>query len=175
MLGSAIKTIGSIVGAFAPTVQKVIEKTPYGKIALDTVKEVLDLPRDMSDKDVAAQMRNLTPEQMAKLEEADYRLQEKLSEHNIKLEKLFAADRKSARVDLKDARKTQSTLAFVLVSVVVVFVAATFVAVYQDIDISTVAIINTIMGYLLSELKQVTTFYFGSSSGSQEKDQRQGP
>ena len=79
------------------------------------------------------------------------------------------ADRTSARAREATVRdKTPSVLAGVVIASGIAFATAVVFGLVTK-DPSQAALVGTVMGYILSESKVVTSYYFGSSSGSARK------
>ena len=76
-----------IVGAVAPSIATAIGG-PLGGMAMKVVAEVLGLPGDSSEKDVAKAMASATPDQLLALKQADQDFAVRMRELDIDLEKL---------------------------------------------------------------------------------------
>ncbi len=86
---------------------------------------------------------------------------------DIDLERINAGDRDSARKrEAAVGDKTTRNLAYLIVLGGGVMIGCTLAG-FTKVD-SVLA--GTLIGYAVSEMKQVLTYYFGSSAGSKDKD-----
>ena len=161
-----------IVGAVAPTIATAIGG-PLGGMAMKVVAEVLGLPGDSSEKDVAKAMAAATPDQLLKLKQADQDFAVRMRELDIDLEKIAAGDRDSARRREAQVRDWMPrVLAFVVVAG---FMATVFLVLLGLVDgmkdplMATT--VGTLIGFVSAKAEQVIAYYFGSSSSSQQKTQ----
>ena len=144
---------------------------PFGAIAAGAVKIALELTEDATEAQVATAMKRATPEQIASLRQAEMDFLIKREEYALAQSKIDADDRASARdreaklaaAGVKDS--TTRNLAYLIVCSGLAMAAA-MMAGLSKID-SVVA--GTVLGYVMSEMKQVSAYYFGSSSGSARK------
>ena len=161
-----------IVGAVAPTIATAIGG-PLGGMAMKVVAEVLGLPGDSSEKDVAKAMASATPDQLLALKQADQDFAVRMRELDIDLEKIAAGDRDSARRREAQVRDWMPrVLAFVVVAG---FMATVFLVLLGLVDgmkdplMATT--VGTLIGFVSAKAEQVIAYYFGSSSSSQQKTQ----
>jgi hypothetical protein len=161
-----------IVGAVAPTIATAIGG-PLGGMAMKVVAEVLGLPADSSEKDVSRAMAAATPEQLLALKQADQDFAVRMRELDIDLEKIAASDRDSARRREAQVRDWMPrVLAFVIVAGfmgTVFMVLLGYVEGMKDPLMATT--VGTLIGFVSAKAEQVTAYYFGSSSSSQQKTQ----
>ena len=135
--------------------------------------EVLGLPGDSSEKDVAKAMASATPDQLLALKQADQDFAVRMRELDIDLEKIAAGDRDSARRREAQVRDWMPrVLAFVVVAG---FMATVFLVLLGLVDgmkdplMATT--VGTLIGFVSAKAEQVIAYYFGSSSSSQQKTQ----
>ena len=161
-----------IVGAVAPTIATAIGG-PLGGMAMKVVGEALGLPPDSSEKDVSRAMAAATPDQLAALKKADHDFSVRMRELDIDLEKIAASDRDSARRREAQVRDWMPrVLAFVIVAGfmgTVFMVLLGYVEGMKDPLMATT--VGTLIGFVSAKAEQVTAYYFGSSSSSQQKTQ----
>lgn len=155
---------------FAPALALAVAP-PFGAIAAGAVKLALGLTEDAPEEKIMEAMTNATPEQIAKLKQAEMDFLIKREEQILAQAKIDADDRASARdreaklaaSGVKDS--TTRNLAYLIVCSGLAMAGA-MMAGMSKID-SVVA--GTVLGYVMSEMKQVSAYYFGSSSGSARK------
>jgi hypothetical protein len=111
-----------------------------------------------------------TPEQIVRLKEADLQYKKDLSDKKLKIEELVVDTVKGSQamyVATKD--KTVPTLAFISAFGFIGMIIALFtVPVPEDNK----GMIHTLVGNVFGLVAAVYTFYFGSSKGSQDKDDK---
>jgi len=110
----------------------------------------------------------LTSEQVAAIQLAELELKKQAQSMGLDFARLVVEDRKSAR-EMQIATKSMlvPSLAILIVSAFIGVVIATLGG-FAVID-SVLA--GTLIGYLSAKAEQVVNFYFGSSAGSQRKDE----
>jgi hypothetical protein len=110
----------------------------------------------------------LTAEQVASIQLAELELKKQAQSMGLDFARLVVEDRKSAR-EMQIATKSMlvPSLAILIVSAFIGVVIATLGG-FAVID-SVLA--GTLIGYLSAKAEQVVNFYFGSSAGSQRKDE----
>lgn len=113
-----------------------------------------------------------TPEQLVQMRQLDNDLKAKLLDAGIQLERIDAEDRNSAR---NLAIQTKSLVPAVLSFLICGMASATAYIVLagkvQANDALAAGMTGTVIGYVFSELKQVTTYWFGSSRSSENKNE----
>ena len=127
-------------------------------------------PANQADFNEAMAQAMLNPEQVLQLKQFEAQHVENMRALGIKsvtdLEKINADDRNSARqreMSVKD--KTPTVLAYITVLGTFGIMLAVMAG-WTKVDS---ALAGTFVGYLISESKQVLSYYFGSSAGSAEK------
>jgi len=155
-----------LLGKLAPTAAALLGG-PLAGIAVQAVGEAIGVgePTQKKIEDALASGR-LSGEQLAALKLAELNLRTHLEDNGIKLEEIAASDRDSARkreATLGD--KTTRNLAYLVVLGGGGMIWATLSG-YAKAD---TVLAGTLIGYAVSEMKQVLTYYFGSSAGSDKK------
>ncbi len=127
--------------------------------------------------DLAKLVQNVTTEQLLALKQADQAFQLQMHQMDINevkdLEALAVQDRASAR-DM--AVKTGDVWTPRILAGVIVFgfLWAVFYVLSGRIqglkDPTTVGLVGTLIGYVSAKADQIVSYYFGSSSGSRDKD-----
>lgn len=188
-------SIGTGIASFAPTLATMLGG-PLAGVAVGELEKVLGLaPASNSDMgsraqsiaDVLAQGK-LTAEQIAAIKIAELKHAEIIGQQGIDLAKLNAdhqeagwnadvKDRDSARtrqVALKD--QTPAILAYLIIGGFFIILIGQLVALIAfpeavaAIPSAGWNLIGNLSGYLTAEAKAATAFFFGSSSGSRDKD-----
>lgn len=165
--------VKSAIGTIAPWLAGTLG-SPVAGVAVQSICQVFGLSGDASPQQVVQAVQNATPEQLLALKEADARHAETMQQlgysHVEKIEQIAADDRGSARqreAAVKD--RTPAVLAGVAVGgffVLVVLVALGFAP-----DGGMRDAFMLLLGAVIALAKDVYGYYFGSSSGSKEKDQ----
>ena len=140
---------------------------PFGGLAYEAVSKAMGVSQD--DAKRMLESGKMSSDQIALVQQAEIELKAKAMELGLHFEQLAVNDRKSAR-DMQI-----STQSFVppLLSILVVVAWATiqYFLLTHVIDPSMRELIARVLGTLDGALMLVLSFYFGSSSGSQAKDQ----
>ena len=140
---------------------------PFGGLAYEAISKAMGVSQD--DAKRMLESGKMSSDQIALVQQAEIELKAKAMELGLNFEQLAVNDRKSAR-DMQI-----STQSFVppLLSVLVVVAWATiqYFLLTHVIDPSMRELIARVLGTLDGALMLVLSFYFGSSSGSQAKDQ----
>jgi len=161
------------IAKLAPTIASAVGG-PLAGTAVSFIEKALNVNTggDLSQRQdsVAAAIAGATPDQLLALKQADNDFAVKMAELGFKDAEALAAlgvqDRDSARkreMGVKDF--TPRILAYLIIGTA--FGVAYGVLFHKMIADSVLA--GTVVGYLFSEARSVTSYYFGSSQGSAEK------
>jgi hypothetical protein len=151
-----------IIGNIAPVLASAVAP-PFGALAAAAVKEALNLSEGAGDKEIERAVIAASPADIQKLKEIDMNFSLRLEELQVSREQISATDRASARDrEAKTGDKTTKILAFIIVISGLAMVAFTLAG-FSRVES---ALAGALIGYIISEMKQVTGYYFGSSSGS---------
>lgn len=160
-----------IVKQVAPGIGTVLGG-PTGGMAVKFLAETFLGNGEATEEEVAAAIQNATPDQMLQLRKLDQEFELKLKQLGLDREKLVVDDRKDARQILKTTIWPQVLLSgvFILGYFLVMGLLIGNPAVeYGD---RVFGILNTVIGVLTGSIPMILQFWFGSSLGSREKDQR---
>jgi hypothetical protein len=149
----------------APTVATALGG-PLAGLAVGAVAKALGV-----DEGEAKQMLDegkMTSEQIAQVKVAEIELQKMQESLGLDFEKLAVDDRKSAR-EMQVA--TKSFLVPALAIAVVGSFIAVVVGTLMGFSHADSVMAGTLIGYLSAKSDQVLSFFFGSSAGSQKKDE----
>jgi hypothetical protein len=139
---------------------------PLAGLAVTAISKALGI--DEKDVQSTIEQGKLSADQLASLKQAEIQLQAKAQELGLDFEKLATDDRKSAR------EMQVSTKSFIpaLLSILVVCAWALiqYFLLTHVIAQEMRELVARVLGTLDGALMLVLSFYFGSSSGSQHKD-----
>jgi len=162
-----LKTFGPLIGSIAPTIATALGG-PLAGLAVKTLSNALLGHDDGSQDDVMAALQSATPDQLAAIKRIDADFAVQMKSLDIDLARLTVDDRKSAR-DMQMVTKSWlvPTLATMIISA---FIAVTFATLMGYAKIES-ALAGTLVGYISAKAELVLSFYFGSSAGSEKKDE----
>ena len=155
----------SWIEQLAPTIASCLGG-PLAGMAVEAISKAIGV--DPSAVQDTINSGKLTAEQIASIQQAEIALKAKAQEMSLDFEQLAIQDRKSAR-DMQIS--TNSFIPPVLsVMIVVAWAAIQFFLLTHVIEPTMRELIARVLGTLDGALMLVLSFYFGSSSGSQNKD-----
>ena len=175
-----LKKVGKVLAGIAPIAASAVSGGLLGPVAAGVARQVtgaLGLPDGASEEDIEQAAVKADPTQLAKLRQIDADLKRDLAELgykqaelDVRREETSAKDRDSARkreIAVKDA--TPKVLAFLitgaLMSVILILMLKG-----SGLPESTSHVLSVLVGYLGAGFQTMLTYYFGSSSGSKDKD-----
>ena len=148
----------------APTIATALGG-PLGGLAYEAISKVLGISQDDAKK--MLDDGKLTADQIASVQQAEIALKAKAQELNLDFEQLAVQDRSSART-MQIA--TQSWIPpFLAVGITVGFFGILYALMTDKVTKSDELMI--MLGSLRTAWTGVIAFYFGSSAGSQKKDE----
>jgi hypothetical protein len=165
------KDIAGSIAAYAPTLGAAIGG-PAGSIAGMGVKALagvfgISAADTDAETKVAEALKAMTPEQAMQIQNADKKFKKEMAQLGVDVFKLEIQDKASARnMFVSTGNITPMLLTFVLAGIAGVIVWMVFNSKLDGVDKT---LVGTVIGYVFSELKQATAFWFGSSKGSQDK------
>ena len=155
------------LAALAPTVARALGG-PFAGAAVSAVTAALGI--ESTEDALAGAITAGNPEIFAKIKAADQQFDRDMKALDIDLERVHAGDRDSAR---KMAARTSVRPQVILATIYVGgFVAILFVLFSGEIEIpqSMRDPAMLVLGALIAGNEQIRNFFFGSSSGSKEKN-----
>ncbi|SRR6266403_800808 len=158
----------SLVKTVAPQLASMLG-TPLAGMAVSAIANAL-LPGKpgATEADVAVALQNATPADLIKLKELQDEMVKTLSDAGVKLAETDAADRASAR-DREEKLKDWTPR--ILATVIILGWFATQWAIFHfHVEDSLKDLLTSADSKLDDALMLVLYYYFGSSSGSREKD-----
>ena len=163
-----LKTFGPLIGSVAPTIATALGGPLYG-MAAKAVSNALFGHGDASQDEIQTALANPTPDQLAALKKVDADFKVQMKGLDIDLERIAAGDRASAREMQKETKDwIPRALA---VSVTVGFFAILLYMLVYGLPTTGNEALLLLLGALQTAWGGIIAFYFGSSSGSQKKDQ----
>jgi hypothetical protein len=153
-----------VLKQIAPTIATLLGG-PLAGLAAEAVSAAMGVPKERVEE--ILQKGQLSGEQIVQLRTAEQALTVKLKELDIRLEEIGVDDRKSARQrEEKVGGRTTAVLAWVVVGA---FVGMAFGVLFGSLKAESV-LAGTVIGYLSAKAEQVLSYYFGSSRGSDDKN-----
>jgi hypothetical protein len=156
----------SILEQIAPTIATAL-LGPAGGIAVTLVSKALGI--DEKDVQKTIESGKLSADQLASIKQAEIELQAKAQELGLNFEKLATDDRKSAR-DMQISTKS-FVPSLLSILIVVAWALIQYFLLTHIIAQEMRELVARVLGTLDGALMLVLSFYFGSSSGSQHKDE----
>jgi len=149
----------------APTIATALGG-PLAGLAVEAVSKALGVSGDEA-KNILDEGK-MSADQIAQVKVAELELQKQAQSLGLNFEQLAVQDRSSAR-DMQIA--TKSFLVPTLAIIIVVSFIGVVVGTMMGLSHIESAMAGTLVGYLSAKAEQVVAFYFGSSAGSQRKDE----
>ena len=163
-----LKTFGPLIGSVAPTIATALGG-PVAGMAVKAISGALFGHDGASKDDIMTALANPTGDQLAALKKIDADFAVQMKALDIDLERSAAGDRASARDMQKETRDwIPRALA---VSVTVGFFAILLYMLVYGLPTTGNEALLLLLGALQTAWGGIIAFYFGSSSGSQKKDQ----
>ena len=152
----------SILSVVAPNIGTALGG-PIGGMAGRVVAKALLGKDDASDSEIFEAVEKATPEQLVALKKADADFKVQMKQLDIDLAKISASDRDSAR-----KRHTATVLAILTMLAFFGYIGAVTFLPTPNADIG---LLNVALGWLGGTASTVIAYYFGSSSGSKQKNE----
>jgi len=149
----------------APTIATALGG-PLAGLAVEAVSKALGVSGDEA-KNILDEGK-MSADQIAQVKVAELELQKQAQSLGLNFEQLAVQDRSSAR-DMQIA--TKSFLVPTLAIIIVVSFIGVVIGTMMGLSHIESAMAGTLVGYLSAKAEQVVAFYFGSSAGSQRKDE----
>lgn len=161
----------SIVRTVAPTAATMLGG-PLAGMAVKALGDKLLGNPNATEAEVQAAVIGASPADLVKMKEIDADLKKSLSDAGVKLEQIAADDRNSARqLEVQTKSYTPSILSYcILGASTLAFLGVVFGKVTLPTDPQTAVIYGSVLTFLVTESKAILGYWFGSSSGSQNKD-----
>lgn len=163
-----LKTFGPLIGSVAPTIATALGG-PVAGMAVKAISGALFGHDGASKDDIMTALANPTGDQLAALKKIDADFAVQMKALDIDLERITAGDRASAR-DMQKETKDWIPRALA-VSVTVGFFAILLYMLVYGLPTTGNEALLLLLGALQTAWGGIIAFYFGSSSGSQKKDQ----
>jgi hypothetical protein len=158
----------AVVKSVAPILGTVLGG-PLAGTAVKVLAEGLLGNPNASEQEVAAAVLSASPDQLLKLRELDANFKIKMRELNIDVFRLEVADRQSARdlakVDMRPQMILSSLYTLGYFTMLYLFMTGNV-----EVATSLTTEFNIVLGVMTAAQTMIMQFWFGSSSGSKEKD-----
>ena len=162
------KKMGSLIQTIAPTIATALGG-PLAGLATKTLSEAVFGHQDAGEDEISLALASASPETILKVKQSDQEFKTKMRELDIDLERIKREDRKSARYMLIGTGSV--TPAVLSYSIVIAWAIIQYFLFTTVIEQSMRELVARMFGTLDSALMLVLGFWFGSSSGSHEKNQ----
>lgn len=176
-MASVLQNLGSTLENLAPTVAGLF-LGPLGATGVSEVEKIFGLvppagaTLDSRASAALGALAGATPDQLIAMKQADDALKAKFADAGVQLAQVDAADRASARAMETTTKDSTPRVLTYLITLACAGVAGVIVAGISPAfkDPTMAATVGTIVGYLFGELKAATSYWFGTSSGSEQKN-----
>ena len=162
-----LKTFGPLIGSVAPTIATALGG-PVAGLAVKAISGALFGHEGASQDEIMTALANPTGDQLAALKKIDADFAVQMKALDIDLERIAAGDRASAR-DMQKETKDWIPRALA-VSVTIGFFAILLYMLVYGLPATGNEALLLLLGALQTAWGGIIAFYFGSSSGSQQKD-----
>lgn len=162
MWKSILKTVAPVLGTAIGG--------PFGGMASKFLIDALGGDENTTEDQMAAMIEKADPETLAKLKQIDSDFKTKMKELGIKESQLHVDDRKNARsMGVQTTLLPQMIISVIFITAFAVILYTAFTGLAEMAETQK-TIVNILLGILSAGVVQVMNFWFGSSSGSKEKD-----
>ena len=162
-----LTSVEHIIGAVAPTIATALGG-PLAGMAVRALSGALLGRADGTTGDIETALLSSSPDQLVAIKKIDAEFAEQMKSLDVDLERIAQQDRSSAR-DMQISNR--SFLVPTIATIVIVsFVSVTIGTLLGFAKIES-AMAGTLVGYISAKAELVLAFYFGSSAGSQRKDE----
>jgi len=162
-----LKTFGPLIGSVAPTIATALGG-PVAGLAVKAISGALFGHDSATEDDIRTVLANPTGDQLAALKKIDADFAVQMKALDIDLERIAAGDRASAR-DMQKETKDWIPRALAILVTVGFFAILIYMLIYGLPTTGNEALL-LLLGALQTAWGGIVAFYFGSSSGSQQKD-----
>lgn len=167
-MNNLLSSVGGLIKQVAPTIATALGG-PLAGLATKTLSEALLGNSDGSPDEIAAALGSATPDQLARLREIDANFKVTMKKLDIDLAQIDAGDRDSAR---KREVETKDKTPMILAGVVCFGFFGTLIGLMlYGLPPKGQDALLIMLGALGSAFTAIVSYYFGSSSGSRQKDQ----
>ena len=182
-MNSILTSLAGAVKTVAPTLATML-LGPLAGTAVTALEGAFGLAPSSGAQAITQVIQNgaMSPDIVAKIRAADQAHEQIIGQQKIDLVKINndyvtslattdAADRDSARKREETVKDhTPAILAFLIIGANLVLIGCLCAGLIKSADAAVFGLVGTALGYLVSESKAVLAYYFGSSRGSDEKN-----
>ncbi len=144
---------------------------PMGGAATRFLSKKL-LGESASETDLATYIENASPEQLIKVRESDHEFKAAMRKLDIDVMEMERQDRQDARALAQESTILPHVIMSAVYTVMYGLVLYLLLSGRVDIDQEHMGLVMAVIGILTAAQGQILNFWFGSSSGSKEKDRR---
>lgn len=155
-----------IIGSVSPIFATALGG-PLAGIAVKAISTAILDREDGSEKDIASAIKTGGIDIIDKIKHAGDEFEKKMVTSQIDLEDIAFKDRANAR---EREEKTNDSMPKYLAIMVVIGFFVTVAVVLVGWSKADSALAGTLIGFIAAEMKQVISYYFGSSAGSAKKN-----
>lgn len=157
-----------LIGTVAPTLATALGG-PMAGAAVKAIAGAVGLDDGATEKDIEVALRDVSPDVLMRIKEADNTFDVKMKELGVDILKLDQQDRASARdMAAKTGREPQIVLS-VVYTLGYIWLLYAFVTGGVQVAEGVKSEFSIVLGVLTAAQSQILNFWFGSSSGSKEK------
>ncbi len=157
-----------VIGSVAPTIATALGGPLVGG-AVSLLTNALGLGENASEQDIVKAIASADPETLAKIKQAELDYSKRIAELGVDLQRLAVQDRASAR-DMQTATKSRMPAVVALFSLCGFFATLGIMA-FVDLPDGAKDAFLIMIGSLGTLVTQIGAFYFGSSDGSERKNE----
>ena len=163
-----LKTFGPLLGSVAPSIATALGG-PLAGMGVKALSQALLGTENGTAEELSAALSSASPEQLSVVKKIDADFKVQMKSLDIDLERIAADDRASAR-DMQKETKDWIPRALAIGVTVGFFSIMIYILIYGLPTTGNEALL-LLLGALQTAWGGIIAFYFGSSSGSQKKDQ----
>ncbi|MCP4121001.1 MAG: hypothetical protein GY820_12700 [Gammaproteobacteria bacterium] len=159
----------NVLGSIAPLIGTALGG-PFGGLAGTVLGSILGVDDPTNEEALAEATKKAMadPNKIMQLKEAEMAFKAKMKEIGLKENQLYIEDTQSARkMQVETKSNVPAILTFMLIGLAGFLVYFVMTSSLNDVDKT---LVGAVVGYVFSEVKQATSFWLGSSKGSQDKN-----
>lgn len=163
----------STLSTFAPAIATAFGSPVAGLAVSAALKGLGITPHadpEQHEAQLAEAVRGATPEQLMELKKSDHQFRKDMAQLGVDLERIHQADRASAREMMKEKGMAPQLILSVVYTIAYGVVLYCFMAGKIHVPDAQQILFGSLIGILTAAQVQILNFWFGSSSGSKEKD-----
>lgn len=168
-----LDALKNIVGSVAPVLGNMLGG-PLGGAAVSALSNYFLGRPDGSQEEVFKAIQNATPDQIIQMKRIENELILEMRKADIEEEKIHASDRASARDRQQKIEAATGSKDYTLIGIAYITIIGFFIVMFSlfllDINGSVRDVAIAMTGVLGAKFGSIIDYFFGSSSGSKQKD-----